>query len=134
VSNSSSPRTPSKPGDRHPEAPILEPLNEGDQQRGEIIATATGGREGLERPFMKDARDLEREGAARNPSSPVVGTRIFESVVPKASPTRTNTDQETFLTRPRSPTERAIPPSPSRARSPARLPARAWPKGGEVWR
>ena len=49
---------------------------------------------------MKDARDLQREGAAKNPSSPIAGTRIFESVVPKASSTHTNTDQETFLTRP----------------------------------
>jgi hypothetical protein len=123
VSNSSSPRTPPKPGNRHPEAPILKPLNEGDQQRGEIIATATGGREGLERPFMQDARDLEREGgAARNPSSPIAGTRIFESVVPKASPTHTNTDQETFLTRPAtiglSP-KRSPKPVPSRTSNPS---------------
>ena len=70
MSNSSSPRTPPKPANRHPEAPILEPLNEGDQQRGEIIATATGGREGLERPFMQDARDLEREGGGEKPQQP----------------------------------------------------------------
>ena len=70
MSSSSSPRTPSDPGNCYPEATVLQPLDDGDQQRGELIGTSTGGLEGLECPLVKDARNVECEGRGEEPQQP----------------------------------------------------------------
>jgi hypothetical protein len=93
-----SPRSPSDPADGCTEAPILGRLEEGQEDQG--IAAYGGARgshfEGLGHPLLEGARNVEGEGAARSPRSPINGARTFEAVVPRASSAQTSADQETL--------------------------------------
>ena len=70
MGSQSSPRTPPDPTDGCAKAPVLERLEEGEDQHGGGVGAGAGDLECFDRPLMKAAGDAEGEGGGEETYDP----------------------------------------------------------------